>query len=68
MCGGGVGGAVSFGSACIVTLAWRGCVRAVVAGWAPGLGCCGMVVAVGVGGGDAVGVLRGSRRGVVRRG
>ena len=67
-CGGGVGGAVSPGSACMVTLVWRGRVWAVVAGWAAGLGCCGTVVAVGVGGGGAVGVLQGSGHGVARRG
>ena len=58
-CGGGVGDAVSPGSACMVVLAWRGRVWAVVAGWAAGLGCFGTVVAVGVGGGGAVGVFRG---------
>ena len=67
-CGGGVGGAVSPGSACMVILVWRGRVWAVVACWAAGLGCFGTVVAVGVGGGGAVGVLRGSGRGVARRG
>ena len=34
--GGGVGGAVPPGSACIVVLAWRGRVWAVFAGWAAG--------------------------------
>ena len=67
-CGGGVGGAVSPGSACMVILAWRGRACAVVAGWAAGLRSCGTVVAAGVGGDGAVGVLRGSRRGVARRG
>ena len=47
--------------------AWRGRVWAEVAGWAAGLGCCGTVAAVGVHGGGAVGVLRGSGRGVARR-
>ena len=36
--------------------------------WVAGLGCCGTVVAVGVGGGGAVGVLRRSGCGVARRG
>ena len=46
------------GSACMVVLAWRGRVLALVAGWAVGSWCCGKVVAVGVGGGGAIGVLR----------
>ena len=66
--GSGVGGAVFPGSECTVVLAWRGRVWAVVAGWAAGLACCGTVVVVRVGGGGAVGVLRGSGRGVARRG
>ena len=47
---------MSPGSACMVVLAWCGRVRAVVAGWAAGLGCCGTVVVVGAGGDGAVGV------------
>ena len=66
--GGGVGGAMSPGSARIVVLAWSGRVRAVVADWAAGFGCCGTVVVVGAGGGGAVGVPRGSGRGVVQCG
>ena len=66
--GGGVVGAVSPGSACMVGLVWRGRVWAVVAGWAAELGCCGTVVVVGAGGDDAVGVPRGSGRGVARHG
>ena len=57
---------MSPGSACMVVLAWCGRLRAVVAGWAAGLGCCGTVVVVGTGGGGAVGFPRGSGRGVVR--
>ena len=56
------------GSARMVVLAWCGRVRAVVAGWAAGLGCCGTVVVVGAGWGGAVGVPRGPGRGVVRCG
>ena len=64
--GGGVGGAMSPGSARMMVLAWCGRVRAVVADWAAGFGCCGtVVVVVGAGGGGAVGVPRGSGRGVV---
>ena len=66
--GGGVGGAVSPGSASMVVLAWRGRVWAVVAGCAAGLGCGGTMVLMGAGGDGAVGVLRGSGRGVARRG
>ena len=66
--GGGVGRAMSPGYARMVVLACCGRVRAVVAGWAPGLGCCGTVVVVGAGGDGAVGVPRGSGRGVVRCG
>ena len=66
--GGGVGGAMSPGSASMVVLAWCGRVRAVVAGWAAGLGCCGTVVVVGAGGDGAVGVPRGFGRRVVRCG
>ena len=66
--GGGLGGSMCPGSARMVVLAWCGRVRAVVAGWAAGLGCCGTVVVVGAGGGGAVGVPRGSGRGVVRCG
>ena len=66
--GGGVGGAMSPGSARMVVLAWCGGVWAVVADWAAGFGCCGMVVVVGAGGGGVVGVPRGSGRGVVRSG
>ena len=66
--GGGVGGAMSPGSARMVVLAWCGRVRAVVADWAAGFGCCGTVVVVGAGGGGAVGVPRMSGRGVVRCG
>ena len=51
-----------------VVLAWCGRVRALVAGWAAGLGCCGTVVVVGAAGDGAVGVPRGSGRGVVRCG
>ena len=65
---GGVGGAMSPGSARMVVLAWCGRVREVVAGWAAGFGCCGTVVVVGAGGGGADGVPRGSGRGVVRFG
>ena len=54
---------MSPGSACMAVLAWFGRVRAVVAGWAAGLGCCGMVVVVGAGG-----VPRGSGCRVVRCG
>ena len=54
--GGGVGGAMSPGSARMVVLAWCGRVQAVVADWAAGFGCCGTVVVVGAGGGGAVGV------------
>ena len=57
---------MSLGSACMVVLACRALVRAVVADWAAGLGCCGTVVVVGAGGDGAVGVPRGSGRGVVR--
>ena len=66
--GGGIGGAMSPGSACMVVLAWRGRVWAVVAGWAAGLGCCGTVVVVSADGDGAVGVPRGSGRGVGRSG
>ena len=66
--GGGVGGAMSPGSARMVVLAWCGRVRALVAGWLAGLGCCGTVVVVGAAGDGAVGVPRGSGRGVVRCG
>ena len=66
-CGGGVGGAMSLGSVGMVVLAWCGRVRTVVAGWAAGLGCCGTLVVV-AGAGGAVGVPRGSGRGVVRCG
>ena len=59
---------MSPGSARMVVLAWCGCVRAVVADWAAGFGCCGTVVVVGAGWGGAVGVPRGSGRGVVRCG
>ena len=59
---------MSHGSARTVVPAWCGRVWAVVAGWAAGLGCCGTVVMVGPGGGGAVGVPRGSGRGVVRCG
>ena len=38
--GGGVGGAMSPGSARMVVLAWCGRVWAVVADWAAGFGCC----------------------------
>ena len=38
-CRNGFGGAVSPGSVCMVTLAWRGRVWAVLAGWASRLGC-----------------------------
>ena len=61
--GGGVGDATSPGSACMAVLAWCGRVRAVLAGWAAGLGCCGTVVVVGAGG-----VPRGSGLGLVRCG
>ena len=64
--GGGVGGAMSPGSARTVVLAWCGRVWAVVADWAAGFECCGTVVVVGVGGGGVVGVPRGSGRGAVR--
>ena len=63
--GGGVGAAMSPGSARMVVLAWCGRVSAVVAGWAAGLGCCGTVVVLGACWGGAVGVLRGSGPGVV---
>ena len=66
--GGGVGGSMSPGFARMVVLAWCGRVRAVVANWAAGFGCCGTVMVVGAGGGDAVGVPRGSGRGLVRCG
>ena len=66
--GGGVGGAMSPGSACMVVLAWCGRVWVAVADWAAGFGCCGTVVVVGAGGGGVVGVPRGSGRGVVRCG
>ena len=66
--GSDVGGAMSPGSAHMVVLAWCGRVRAVVAGWAARLGCCGTVVVVGAGGDGAVGVPGGSGRGVVRCG
>ena len=56
------------GSARMVVLAWCGRVRAVVADWAVGFGCCGTVVVVGAGGGGAVGVPRGPGRGMVRCG
>ena len=59
---------MSPGSARMVVLAWCGRVRAVVADWAAGFGCCGTVVGVGTGGAGAVGVPRGSGRGVVRCG
>ena len=39
---------MSPGSALMVVLPWCGRVRAVVAGWAAGLGCCGTVVVVGL--------------------
>ena len=65
---GGVGGAMSPGSARMVVLAWCGRVWAVVADWAAGFGCCGTVVVVGAGRGSVVGVPRGSGRGVVRCG
>ena len=66
--GGGVGGVMSPGAVCMVVLAWCGRVRAVVAGWAAGLGCCGRVVVVGAGGDGAVGVPRGSGHEIVRCG
>ena len=66
--GGGAGVAMSPRSARMVVLAWCGRVWAVVAGWAARLGCCGTVVMVGAGGYSAVGVPRGSGRGVVRCG
>ena len=59
---------MSPGSARMVVLEWCGRVRAVVADWAAGFGCCGTVVVVGAGGGSAVGVPPGSGRGVVRCG
>ena len=59
---------MSPGSACMVVLTWRGRVWAVVAGLAAGLECCGTVVVVNAGGDGAVGVLRGSGRGVEQRG
>ena len=52
----------------MMVLAWRERVWVVVAGWAAGFWCCGTVVVVGAGGGGAVGVPRGSRGGVPRRG
>ena len=67
-CGDGVGGAMSPGSARMVVLALCGRVRAVVACWASGLGCCRTVVVVGAGRAGAVGVPRESGRGVVRCG
>ena len=51
---------MSPGSARMVVLAWCGRLRAVVAGWAGGFGCCGTVMVVGAGGGGAVGVPWGS--------
>ena len=59
---------MSPGSACMVVLAWCGRVRAVVTGRAAGLGCCCTVVVVGAGGDGAVGVPRGSGRGLARCG
>ena len=59
---------MSPGSVRMVVLAWCGHVRAVVADWAVGFGCCGTVVVVGAGGHGALGVHRVSARGVVRCG
>ena len=50
---------MSPGSARMVVLAWWGRVRAMVADWTAGFGCCGTVVVVGAGGGGAVGVAGG---------
>ena len=59
---------MSPGSARMVVLAWCVHVRAVLAGSAAGIGCCGTVVVVGAGGDGAVGVPRGSGHGPVRCG